>query len=120
MAHYAYKECLYDIDYQKYLQLVEQFEAVSKRECDCDSNYNGDNWLIAAMWINELRAENQRLKDLLRHDFPNRTYRIRVSLGDHHYQQIIPVEERMFVRALVENMIQELHKADVAAIKGVE
>ena len=65
MGYYAYKVCLYDIDYEKYKQLVEQFEKEYGRECDCDSNYDGDNWYIAAMWIEQLRKRVAELEEQL-------------------------------------------------------
>ena len=63
MAHYAYKHACYDIDYEKYKQLVKQFEQEEGREHDGDSNYDGDNWYIMAMWINELRAKVAELEN---------------------------------------------------------
>jgi len=69
MAHYAYKCFVQDIDYEKYKQLVVEFEKEQGREHDGDSNYDGDNWIIAEMWVNELReqlaaaqAESEKLK----------------------------------------------------------
>jgi hypothetical protein len=66
MAHYAYKYACYDIDYEKYCQLVKKFEEEAGRKHDGDSNYDGDNWLIMEMWINELIEENNKLKNDLR------------------------------------------------------
>ena len=60
MAHYAYKSACYDIDYEHYKELVAQFEKEESREHDGDSNYDGDNWYIMAMWINQLRADNEQ------------------------------------------------------------
>ena len=65
MAHYAYKYACYDIDYEKYKELIAQFEKEEGREHDGDSNYDGDNWYIMAMWITQLRAENSALKSEL-------------------------------------------------------
>ena len=62
MAHYAYKHACYDLDYEKFQQLVKQFEQEEGREHDGDSNYDGDNWYIMAMWINELRAKIAELE----------------------------------------------------------
>ena len=62
MAHYAYKAACYDIDRIKYQELVNQFEEEEGREHDGDSNYDGDNWYIMAMWINELRAKVAELE----------------------------------------------------------
>lgn len=61
MAHYAYKHACYDIDYEKYKELVARFEKEQGCEHNGDSNYDGDNWYIVAMWIEELRAENAAL-----------------------------------------------------------
>jgi len=67
MAHYSYKDCCYDIDYPKFQELIAKFEEAGN-ECDHDSNYDGDYWLIAAMWINELRetvkAKEVRIAEL--------------------------------------------------------
>ena len=62
MAHYAYKAACYDIDRIKYQELVNRFEEEEGREHDGDSNYDGDNWYIMAMWINELRAKVAELE----------------------------------------------------------
>ena len=62
MAHYAYKAACYDIDRIKYHELVNRFEEEEGREHDGDSNYDGDNWYIMAMWINELRAKVAELE----------------------------------------------------------
>ena len=62
MAHYAYKHACYDIDYEKFKQLVKQFEQEEGRKHNGDSNYYGDNWYIMAMWIKELRAKVTELE----------------------------------------------------------
>lgn len=62
MAHYSYKHVCYDIDYDYWKKLVIRFEKESGRESDGDSNYDGDNSLIAEMWIRELIDENKKLK----------------------------------------------------------
>ena len=62
MAHYAYKAACYDIDQIKYKELVNRFEEEEGREHDGDSNYDGDNWYIMAMWINELRDKVAELE----------------------------------------------------------
>lgn len=66
MAHYAYKEVCYDIDYDKFSELKARFEKENKRECDDNANYDGDYWLIAAMWIDELRAQVAELTELVK------------------------------------------------------
>ena len=59
MAHYSYKDVVYDIP-QEYF---ERFEKLYGRECDKDPNYNGDYWTLVSWWIDDLQAQNSSLKD---------------------------------------------------------
>lgn len=66
MAHYAYKYACYDIDYEKYCELVKKFEEENKTEFNGDPNYDGDCWYVMELWLKELIAENNQLKADLR------------------------------------------------------
>lgn len=66
MAHYAYKHVAYDIDHGYWKKLGERFKKETGREPDGDSNYDGDNWYLAEMWIKELIEENKLLTKKLR------------------------------------------------------
>lgn len=58
MAHYSYKDVVYDIP-QEYF---ERFERLYGRECDNDPNYDGDYWTLVSWWIDDLQSENSSLK----------------------------------------------------------
>ena len=51
MAHYSYKDVVYDIP-QEYF---ERFEKLYGRECDKDPNYDGDYWTLVSWWIDDLQ-----------------------------------------------------------------
>lgn len=48
MAAYSYKDVVYRDDFQ---ELIPEFEKQFRRECDQNSNYDGDHWLIADMLL---------------------------------------------------------------------
>ena len=59
MAHYSYKDVVYDIP-QEYF---ERFKRPYGCECDNDPNYDGDYWTLVSWWIDDLQSENSSLKD---------------------------------------------------------
>ena len=105
MAHYAYKHACYDIDYEKYKELVAQFEKEEGREHDGDSNYDGDNWYIVAMWIEQLRAELAKERE--------KVQRLQFALADTEALELGTAERLAAVQAKVTRLeadVQRLQK----------
>ena len=62
MAAYSYKDVCYRDDVQA---MIPEFEKEAGRECDQDSNYDGDYWYVTAMVLEAKDAEiNELRKDL--------------------------------------------------------
>lgn len=60
MGHYTYKDAR-ELLPEGY---VEAFEAKYKREYDWDGNYDGDQWIAVADYIEELQEEIKQLKGI--------------------------------------------------------
>jgi len=58
MASYSYKDLCYSIP-ENY---AKGFEEKYGREFDCDANYNGDYWVIASDYVDDLLQEINQLK----------------------------------------------------------
>ena len=57
MAHYSYKDVVYDIP-QEYF---ERFEKLYGRECDNDPNYDGDYWTLVS-WCGRLTIYKKKIQ----------------------------------------------------------
>lgn len=53
MAYYTYKEVVHQIP-QEYR---DKFKEEYSKEPDDDPNYNGDDWLLTALWIKDLQGK---------------------------------------------------------------
>lgn len=62
MAAYSYKEVCHRPIIARY---VDEFEKNYGREFDNDSNYDGDYWLVASDYIDDLEVERDELLNLL-------------------------------------------------------
>lgn len=67
MAHYAYKNVVYDLIPKGFYERYERyFKKNYGREFDPDANYNGDYWFMTESYIQELHSEIKELKEKLR------------------------------------------------------
>lgn len=64
MANYTYKNLCYSIPYH----YEEAFEDKYCRDFDCDSNYNGDYWVIASDYVTDLENRIEQFKSLVEMD----------------------------------------------------
>jgi hypothetical protein len=62
MGSYSYKDLCHSIP-EKY---TENFEKKYGREFDCDANYNGDYWVIAADYVDDLEQDLAHMKSIVR------------------------------------------------------
>lgn len=61
MGSYSYKDLCHSIP-EKY---TENFEKKYGREFDCDANYDGDYWVIAADYVDDLEKDLAHMKGIV-------------------------------------------------------
>lgn len=66
MGSYSYKYLCYSIP-QSY---VDSFKEKYGREFDCDANYDGDYWVIAADYVADLESKVKELESKLNSQIP--------------------------------------------------